>query len=61
LNKIKISNYTLVIPALGRLRQEDHEIEASLGYNSKMLAQKQTNKNLEFQVLEIRANPDKNV
>jgi hypothetical protein len=24
--------YTPVIPALGRLRQEDHDFEASLGY-----------------------------
>jgi hypothetical protein len=24
--------YMSIIPALGRLRQEDHELEASLGY-----------------------------
>jgi hypothetical protein len=33
LNKITLMWYhTLVIPTLGRLKQEDHEFEASLGY-----------------------------
>jgi hypothetical protein len=45
--------HTPVIPALGRLRQENHEFEASLGYIpssrstwavNKTLSQKQTNK-----------------
>jgi hypothetical protein len=34
----------LIIPALGRLRQEDYEVEASLGLHSEILSQK-TNKN----------------
>jgi hypothetical protein len=32
------------IPALGTLRQEDHEFEISLGYHSKTLSQKATTK-----------------
>jgi hypothetical protein len=32
--------YTPVIPALGKLRKEDHEFEASLGYIARAVSKK---------------------
>jgi hypothetical protein len=35
--------HTSVIPALSRLKQEDHEFQASLGYVARLLPQKKKN------------------
>jgi hypothetical protein len=35
---------TPIISALGRLRQEDHKFEVSLGYIARLSLRKQTNK-----------------
>jgi hypothetical protein len=40
INMSQVWWYTPVIPAVGRLQQEDLEFEGSLGYISKTLSQK---------------------
>jgi hypothetical protein len=49
---------TPVIPALGILRQENHEFEASLGYTERFCLKnqinKQTNKNLDLPLTKVR-------
>jgi hypothetical protein len=46
--------YTAVIPALGRLRQEDHEFKASLGHMSQIKKKKRKEGTKTTQVPRVR-------